>query len=101
MAAKFELYSSAGKTRFRLKSGNGQTVLTSQGYKTKRAAQNGIASIKKNSKKDSFYDRRKSKKGQPYFVLKAANEITHHRWQSSRPHGLWKSPISFTACEVG
>ena len=36
-----------GKFRFSLLSTNGQVVATSQAYETKRAAMNGIASVKK------------------------------------------------------
>lgn len=47
---KFELYEDkAGEYRFRLKAANGQIVATSEGYKTKAACENGIASIKKNA----------------------------------------------------
>ena len=74
MAGKFELYKSAGKFRFRLKAGNGQTILTGQGYSSKKGAENGIASIKKNARKDANYERKTAKNGKPYFVLKAANK---------------------------
>jgi uncharacterized protein YegP (UPF0339 family) len=33
-----------------LKAGNGQTILGSEGYKTKAACENGIESVKKNRK---------------------------------------------------
>jgi hypothetical protein len=49
--AKFEVYQS-GKNkefRFRLKAGNGQTILSSEGYTTKAACLNGIESVKKNA----------------------------------------------------
>src|SRR4030043_1039350 len=50
--AKFEVYQS-GKNkdfRFRLKADNGQTILSSEPYKTRAACVNGIESVKKNSK---------------------------------------------------
>jgi uncharacterized protein YegP (UPF0339 family) len=50
--AKFEVYQSGKKNefRFRLKADNGQTILSSEGYTTKSACLNGIASVKKNAK---------------------------------------------------
>jgi uncharacterized protein YegP (UPF0339 family) len=42
-------------------------------YKGKGSAENGIASVKKNALQDSKFDILKTKKKQPYFVLKAGN----------------------------
>ena len=50
--AKFEVYQS-GKNkdfRFRLKADNGQTILSSEAYKSRAACVNGITSVKKNAK---------------------------------------------------
>jgi uncharacterized protein YegP (UPF0339 family) len=50
MTAKFELFQDAvGKFRFHLKAANGEIIAASQGYASKAAAQNGIASIKDNA----------------------------------------------------
>ena len=47
---KYEVYfDKAGEFRFRLKAKNGQIIATSEGYKTKASAFNGIESIKKNA----------------------------------------------------
>lgn len=47
---KFELYTDKkGEFRFRLKAKNGQIIATSEGYKTKKSALNGIASVGKNA----------------------------------------------------
>jgi uncharacterized protein len=74
MAGKYELKLSAnGKYHFNLKAGNGQVILSSELYESKPAALNGIESIKKNSGDPKRYDRRKSSKGEPYFILKAGN----------------------------
>lgn len=74
MAAKFDLKKSpSGKYMFNLKAGNNQIILTSELYDSKAAAQNGIASVKKNAADDKRYERKASKKGEPFFVLKAAN----------------------------
>ena len=43
-------------------------------YKTKSGATNGIESVQKNSPDDANYERKKSSKGQDYFVLKAKNK---------------------------
>ncbi|MGZ5367115.1 MAG: YegP family protein [Aeromicrobium sp.] len=57
MAAKFELYTDkAGKFRFRLKAGNGQVVAVGEAYESKRAALNGIESIRKNAAGASLDD---------------------------------------------
>lgn len=47
---KFELYvDKAGEFRFRLKAGNGEIILASEGYKSKDSCKNGIESVKKNA----------------------------------------------------
>lgn len=63
----------AGQFRFNLKSGNGQIIMQSEGYKARAGCQNGIASVKKSAPDDSRYERKSSKNGDDYFVLKAAN----------------------------
>lgn len=74
MAATFELSkSSDGQFRFTLKGDNGETVLTSELYTTKAAAENGIASVKANAGHDARYERLVAANGKPYFNLKAAN----------------------------
>lgn len=71
---KFEINKDkAGKFRFNLKAGNHQVILSSQGYATKAACENGIESVRKNSKDDSMFDRKKAKDGSPYFSLKSTN----------------------------
>ena len=50
MAGWYELSkSNDGQFRFALKAGNAETILTSELYKTKAAAENGIASVQKNA----------------------------------------------------
>ncbi len=74
MAGKFEIYKDkAGEFRFRLKSGNGQNILSSEGYKAKSGCTNGIESVKKNSSDDSRYERKETKSGKYTFNLKAGN----------------------------
>ncbi|MEG2959682.1 MAG: YegP family protein, partial [Oscillospiraceae bacterium] len=44
---KFELYlDKSGEYRFRLKAHNGQKIAASEGYKSKEACANGIASVR-------------------------------------------------------
>jgi hypothetical protein len=61
------------KFYFNLTAANGKIILTSQGYKAKDGCENGVASVKKNSSNKKHYERKDSKGGQYYFVLKAAN----------------------------
>ncbi|MBT8418798.1 MAG: YegP family protein [Silicimonas sp.] len=74
MAGKFEIYKDkAGEYRFRLKAGNGQTILASEGYKAKASCTNGIESVRKNSQTDGRFDRTETKTGKARFNLKAGN----------------------------
>lgn len=74
MAGTFELYKDArGEFRFRLKAGNGEKVLASEGYKSKSSAENGIESVRKNAGDSARYEKKAASNGKPYFVLKAAN----------------------------
>jgi uncharacterized protein len=74
MAGWFELSkSSDGQFRFVLKAGNAETILTSELYKTRAAAENGIASVQANCALDERYERKTSTNDKPYFNLKAAN----------------------------
>jgi len=69
---EFDLYTSKnGDFRFRLVAGNGQTILASEGYKTKASAENGIASVGKNSRRNGAFETFTGKNGKHYF--KAAN----------------------------
>lgn len=50
MAGKFELYTDkGGKFRFNLKAGNGQVIASSEAYESKKAALNGIESVRRNA----------------------------------------------------
>tara|TARA_R100000005_G_scaffold94926_2_gene74532 strand:- start:5501 stop:5836 length:336 start_codon:yes stop_codon:yes gene_type:complete len=74
MAGKFELYKdNSGEFRFRLKAGNGEIVGTSEGYKQKASAENGIESVKTNASNESRFELKEGKNGKWYFNLKAAN----------------------------
>jgi uncharacterized protein YegP (UPF0339 family) len=57
MAAKFEIYKDArGEFRFRLKAANGEVIASSEGYKTKSAAQNGVESVRTNAPNATLVD---------------------------------------------
>ena len=62
-----------GDYMFNLKAGNGEIILTSQGYASKDGCKNGIESVKKNALEDSNFERKTSSNDKPYFNLKAAN----------------------------
>ena len=73
MAGKFEIYKDKrGEFRFRLKAGNGEIILASEGYKRKASCKNGIASVQKNAPNDGRYERKQAKRG-PMFNLRAMN----------------------------
>ncbi|MGD9562856.1 MAG: YegP family protein [Pyrinomonadaceae bacterium] len=74
MPGKFEIKSgSGGKFRFNLKASNGQIILSSERYETRKAAEAGIESVRKNAVNEKRFERKTAKDGSPYFVLKAAN----------------------------
>lgn len=62
-----------GDFQFNLKAGNGEVILTSQGYSSKQACEGGIASVKTNAPLDRQYHRLEAKDGSPYFNLVAGN----------------------------
>lgn len=62
-----------GDYQFNLKAGNGQVILTSQGYASKASCLNGIESVKKNSQNDARFDRKEAANGKPFFNLTATN----------------------------
>ncbi len=71
---KFVISSRAnGEVQFNLKADNGQVILTSEGYKSRAACENGIESVKQNSARDQAFDRKTSANGKHYFNLKATN----------------------------
>jgi hypothetical protein len=74
VAAKYELKKAKnGQFFYNLKAANGEVILTSEMYKQKEKADNGIESVKKNSPDDSLFERKIASNGQHYFVLKAGN----------------------------
>mgnify|MGYP000945221848 FL=1 len=75
MIGKFELKKSkSGQFMFNLKASNGRVILTSELYKAKAGALNGIQSVRNNATKNANFEIKSSSKKQPYFVLKASNK---------------------------
>lgn len=69
MAGWYELsQANDGQYRFVLKAGNGEIILTSELYKAKASAENGIASVQKNSPDDARYDRLTAKMVNPISI---------------------------------
>ena len=74
MAGKFELKASKnGQFVFNLKASNGEIILTSEMYKSKSGAKNGIKSVMVNAKDSANFKTLTAKNGEPYFVLRAGN----------------------------
>ena len=94
MAGTFELYrDKAGAFRFRLKAGNGEIVLSSEGYTAKASAKNGIASVQKNGGKKKSFTKTETRGGKHRFNLKAANHAVigtsqSYESASSRDNGI-------------
>ena len=74
MAGKFEIKRAKdGQFYFNLKARNGEIILTSETYTTKANAQKGATSVMTNALLDQRFERKRSRRNEPYFVLKAAN----------------------------
>jgi len=74
MPGKFEIKTGkSGKFTFNLKASNGQVILSSESYDSRKGAEGGIASVKKNAGNDGRFERKTAKDGSAFFVLKAAN----------------------------
>lgn len=77
MAGKFEIYKDKkGEFRFRLKAGNGQNILGSEGYSKKPSCMNGVESVKKNSQNPDRFECHKTPSGKWTFKLNATNGQT-------------------------
>ena len=88
MAGKFVITKGKDeKYYFNLKAGNGEVVLTSQGYKAKADCMNGIESVKKNSTDEARFEIKKSNDGKDYFVLTATNGQTIGKSQMYKSDG--------------
>lgn len=106
MAGWFELsQASDGQFRFVLKAGNAETILTSELYKAKASAQNGIASVQTNSGQDERYEKKTASNGKFYFNLKAANSQVigtsqMYASEASRDNGIASVKTNGSSTEV-
>ncbi|QIW16050.1 hypothetical protein A4G20_06740 [Pasteurellaceae bacterium RH1A] len=74
-----------GQFMFNLKAANSQVILTSELYKSRAAAENGIASVQKNGVDAANFEMKETTSQKPYFILKAKNhqEIGRSQYYSS------------------
>ena len=94
MAGKFECYKDkAGEYRFRLKAGNGETILSSEGYSSKAGCENGIESVKKNCLDVNCFEKKTTDSGKFRFNLKSTNgqvigSSQNYKSESGRDNGI-------------
>lgn len=94
MAATYDLKHGANgeKYRFNLKAANGEIILVSETYESKESALGGIESVRRHAAEDVHFERKSSKRSEPYFVLKASN---------GQVIGMSEMYSSEAACENG
>ena len=56
-----------------LKAGNGQVILSSEGYTARGGCENGIESVKKNAQDEANFEKKTAANGKFHFNLKAGN----------------------------
>ncbi len=94
MAGKFECYTDkAGEFRFRLKASNGNTILSSEGYKSKASCSNGIESVKNNCGEADRFVKETTATGLVRFNLTAKNSQVigtsqNYKSESGRNNGI-------------
>ena len=94
MAGRFEYYTDkAGEFRFRLKAGNGETILASEGYTSKAGCTNGIESVQKNCLDEECFEKKMTDGGKFRFNLKARNgqvigTSQNYESEASRDNGI-------------
>ena len=62
-----------GEFQFNLVAGNGETILTSEGYASKPSCMNGVKSVMKNAVEVKRFESKVAKNGKFHFNLKASN----------------------------
>jgi uncharacterized protein len=62
-----------GSYYFQLRSGNGQVLLSSEGYISKDGCINGINAVKANIKDNNKFEKKNTANNKYYFILKAGN----------------------------
>lgn len=94
MAAKFVVKETkGGQLMFNLVAPNGEIVLTSEQYKSKGGLKNGIKSVKEHAKDAKNFKHLTTKKGEPYFVLRAGNNRVIGRSESYSSDSALKNGI--------
>ena len=94
MAGKFVISTRKnGEFQFNLKAGNGQVILTSEGYSSLKGCENGIESVRRHAQDAAHFDKKTAKDGSPYFALVAKNGepigiSEMYRSTSSRDNGI-------------
>jgi uncharacterized protein YegP (UPF0339 family) len=93
-AGKFEvLKDKAGEHRFRLKAGNGEIILTSQGYNEQAGCANGIESVEKSAGNAERFEKTTTDSGKFRFNMKAGNNQVigtsqNYSTESGRDNGI-------------
>jgi len=74
---KFQIFRSSANFQYyyRLRAGNGEIVLSGEGYVTKQSCLNGIASVKQNAPYDSRYERKDGYNNYTFNLKAANNEV--------------------------
>jgi hypothetical protein len=62
-----------GEFQFNLVAGNGEIILTSEGYASKPSCMNGVKSVMKNATEVKRFESKVAKNGKFHFNLKASN----------------------------
>ncbi|HSC83141.1 MAG TPA: YegP family protein [Pseudomonas sp.] len=74
MASKFNLKKASNEQfHFNLLAGNGEIILSSEQYKAKQSALDGIESVRKNAQRAGAFEVKAAAGGKYHFVLKASN----------------------------
>lgn len=93
---KFQIFRSTANYQYyyRLRAGNGEIVLSGEGYTTKQSCMEGIFSVKANAPYDSRYDKKDSY-GNYTFNLKASNGVIIGR--SENYTSSWSRDVGIAA----
>jgi hypothetical protein len=88
-----------GKFSFDLKSGNHETLLSSEPYQSKDAAVDGVAAVQRHAAEDARFERIRAGNGPAYFLLKASNaEVIGRSVMYSSPSAMEHGIASVKAC---
>jgi uncharacterized protein YegP (UPF0339 family) len=91
---KFQIFKSSANNQFyyRLKSINGEIILSGEGYTTKQSCINAIASVKQNAPFDSRYERKNGFSNYTFNLMAANGErigrSENYTSESARENGI-------------